>query len=388
MDTPSTELTLGRDRSLGDILRDARQAKGLELSDIAEITHVRKEYLKALEANDYSALPEDIYTKNFVKLFAQSVGLQEARVMELYARSRGRTLAQTTKIESVSEVQGNATRAEPARLARPPLRIGAWLPTLIFIAIIVSLALWGFGNFSRPTRLAPVETALEGSAEPREAASVVAVEPTSAVTAEVPTDDAGSEALAEGAATADPTTASEDGLFALTVTSEPPGADVSIDGFALPGTTPLTYRLSPGTSRTLRLSLEGYETFEDSVDLSSDSEQTITLTPLAQTPAVTTTEDVSETAEVETPDIPAAPPSEGLGITITETTWLEAYQSSQRGVGERLVYTTVQPGQTFTFTLPVFLHVGNAGGVDLTLDGQALGAMGSSGEVISQAYAQ
>ena len=37
------------DSSVASTLKEARDAKGLELSDIAEITNVRKEYLKALE---------------------------------------------------------------------------------------------------------------------------------------------------------------------------------------------------------------------------------------------------------------------------------------------------------------------------------------------------
>ena len=383
MDTPNTEPTLGRDRSLGDVLRDARQAKSLELSDIAEITHVRKEYLKALEADDYNALPEDIYAKNFVKLFAQTVGLQEGRVLDLYARARGRAPAQSANVETTVPEPERSDRVRPAGASRPPIRIGAWLPTILFIGLIVALALWGFSNFSsRSTRLAnPQPAAAEDTAEttpePEEAELTVGVAP---------------ETPAEGATPLE--TAAEDdprsGLFLLSITSNPPGAEVSVDGFPLPGTTPLSYELSPGVSRTLQLTLPNYEPHEEKIDVNSDLDLSVTLTPVVQEPATTTPDDVTPEASADDIAEETAPTEEaansGLSVSITEPTWLEAYQSTQRGAGERLVYTTVQPGQTFAFTLPVFLHVGNAGGVDLTLEGQALGAMGSSGEVISRAY--
>lgn len=387
MDTPNQEPTLGRDRSLGDVLRDARQAKGLELSDIAEITHVRKEYLKALEADDYSALPEDIYTKNFVKLFAQTVGLQEGRVLDLYARARGRAPAQAAS-QSVSAKtalpESDAfDRVKPAGVSRAPVRMGAWLPTTVFIGIVVALALWGFSNFSsRSTRLVrPDPTTIEGTAEIGTEAGVesdasVEVAPETAVEAVAPLE-----------------TPSEDdprsGLYTLTLSTTPPGADVMIDGFPLPGTTPLSYDLSPGTSRTLLVTLANYDSYEEKIDVSSDLELSVVLTPVGQTPEAP----VAEAAA----DIPAEAPAgeavvvgdgaaDGLSISITEPTWLEVYASTERGVGERLVYTTAQAGQTFAFDLPVFLHVGNAGGVTVAREGEAASAMGSSGEVISRAY--
>ena len=75
-----------------------------------------------------------------------------------------------------------------------------------------------------------------------------------------------------------------------------------------------------------------------------------------------------------------------IGINITARTWLEVYQSTTRNQGNRLVYATVDAGQHYVFDLPVYLHVGNAAGVDVVLRGQDLGAMGSPGAVVSRAF--
>jgi hypothetical protein len=71
-----------------------------------------------------------------------------------------------------------------------------------------------------------------------------------------------------------------------------------------------------------------------------------------------------------------------LTITITDTTWLEVYRSTARNEGERLVYTTAQPGASYSFAPPVFVYTGNAAGVRLNLSGQDLGPMGSPGAVL------
>ena len=73
---------------LGDVLREAREDKGLDINDVARITHVRKEYLRALDEGRYGDLPEEVYTRNFIKLYAQAVGLDDVRLLERYSRER------------------------------------------------------------------------------------------------------------------------------------------------------------------------------------------------------------------------------------------------------------------------------------------------------------
>lgn len=386
MDTP--EPTLGRDRSLGDVLRDARQAKGLELGDISEITHVRKEYLEALEQERFDALPEDIYAKNFLKLFAQSVGLKEASVLELYARARGRraaTPSMTSPARKPQETPEEAVTDTPRR-PRAPVGLSPWIPTVLLIAAVVALALWGFNNFLFSTGNQPVR-----DAAPLETAPVATPsEPTNGTTAL----ESGTPAPVvgeDGTPTARPTEG--ESLSLLSLSSEPPGAEVVLDGFVL-GPTPINeYAVSPLVNRSLRLTLEGYEPFETVVDLSQDQALSVVLRPLGGVAP----EGAQEAAEAESPLTEVGEASQGgageaaqsgLGVTITAATWLEAYQSTARNVGERLVYRTVQPGDSFVFEFPVYLHVGNAGGVTLTRDGQDAGALGSSGEVISRAFSQ
>ena len=88
--------------SLSSVLHEARVTKGLELSDISEITHVRKEYLKALEEGRYADLPEDIYARNFLRLYAQAVGLDDSKLLDRYSRERRAALGITQEVSSSS----------------------------------------------------------------------------------------------------------------------------------------------------------------------------------------------------------------------------------------------------------------------------------------------
>src|SRR5690625_7543654 len=81
----TNEHTSGNTRgALGELLRGAREAKGLELREVAALTHVRTEYLKALEDEAFHLLPESVYTRNFVKQYALAVDLATDEAVQPY----------------------------------------------------------------------------------------------------------------------------------------------------------------------------------------------------------------------------------------------------------------------------------------------------------------
>ena len=65
---------------VGDKLRTARLAAGLDLSDIATKTRVPLRHLSAIEAGDYASLPSSTYCVGFAKAFARAVGEDEAAI--------------------------------------------------------------------------------------------------------------------------------------------------------------------------------------------------------------------------------------------------------------------------------------------------------------------
>lgn len=70
--------------NLGEKLRLAREAKGLELRDVADNTRIAIAYLAAIEDNNYKPLPGGVFNKGFVRSFAKAVGVDEKEALADY----------------------------------------------------------------------------------------------------------------------------------------------------------------------------------------------------------------------------------------------------------------------------------------------------------------
>jgi cytoskeletal protein RodZ len=119
--------------SLGEKLKQAREARGVSISEIAEQTRISSHYLEAIESDDYRTLPGGIFNKGFVKSYAKYVGVDEQEALQDYAKL-------------VSEQTANQPEPE-MRSHRPEVLTdnnrGSMLPTLIFAAVILGLMTWG-----------------------------------------------------------------------------------------------------------------------------------------------------------------------------------------------------------------------------------------------------
>ncbi len=73
-------------QTIGEILSEARRKKQLSLKQVAEITKIRAEYLKALEEGNYSAFASEVYLKGFLKNYAKFLEIDPKRALALYRR--------------------------------------------------------------------------------------------------------------------------------------------------------------------------------------------------------------------------------------------------------------------------------------------------------------
>lgn len=77
--TPETEFT-------GALLKQIREARSIELKDISARTRISPQYLKAIEDEDFEALPAAVYTRGFVVEIAKSLKLDVDHVVRSYLR--------------------------------------------------------------------------------------------------------------------------------------------------------------------------------------------------------------------------------------------------------------------------------------------------------------
>lgn len=71
--------------TLGEKLRQAREERGVTLSEVAEQTRISPQYIESIEHDDYRSLPGGIFNKGFVKSFAKYVGVNEQEALADYA---------------------------------------------------------------------------------------------------------------------------------------------------------------------------------------------------------------------------------------------------------------------------------------------------------------
>lgn len=69
---------------LGNILREARESRGLSLDELQSITKIQKRYLLGIEEGNYSMMPGKFYVRAFIKQYAEAVGLDPEELFEQY----------------------------------------------------------------------------------------------------------------------------------------------------------------------------------------------------------------------------------------------------------------------------------------------------------------
>jgi transcriptional regulator with XRE-family HTH domain len=91
--------------TLGSYLRTAREARSMDLREVAQQTRISLNFLKAIEEEDFSKLPGEVFVKGFLKSYAKFLRLPEDEVMKRYAE--------------IGAPQPAASSAAPA-VPRPP----------------------------------------------------------------------------------------------------------------------------------------------------------------------------------------------------------------------------------------------------------------------------
>ena len=70
---------------IGRLLRETRERKGLTLHDVQVATKIRLKYLEAIERGDDSQLPPEVYTRGFIRAYANLLELDGVELARAYA---------------------------------------------------------------------------------------------------------------------------------------------------------------------------------------------------------------------------------------------------------------------------------------------------------------
>ncbi|MEP6703303.1 MAG: helix-turn-helix domain-containing protein [Acidobacteriota bacterium] len=120
--------------TLGEKLRQAREERGISISEVAEQTRISPMYLELIETDNYKTLPGGIFNKGFVRSYAKYVGIDEQEALQDYAQ----LIAANEEV-----VDEPHRRYRPEVLTDDARSASSIVPTVVFAGIILALMTGG-----------------------------------------------------------------------------------------------------------------------------------------------------------------------------------------------------------------------------------------------------
>jgi transcriptional regulator with XRE-family HTH domain len=109
-------------QTIGERLEDARKKKGISIREAAEATKIRGDYLQKFESNHFDLGLTEIYTKGFLRSYANFLKLPADRILSDYAAlGRGEVRPRQPSREIYGRMDISVSSAgEPSERAAPP----------------------------------------------------------------------------------------------------------------------------------------------------------------------------------------------------------------------------------------------------------------------------
>ncbi len=130
---------------LGELLKEARQNKGVSLEEVEEELRIRTKYLQALEEEDFSIMPPEVYVKGFLRNYAIYLGLDPEEVKTLY---KGEPVEKGRKPDFLGEETGPRSFPMDRSLTQTRLLAFPFLVVALALLAVLLLSLWAFRQYS------------------------------------------------------------------------------------------------------------------------------------------------------------------------------------------------------------------------------------------------
>jgi cytoskeleton protein RodZ len=140
------------DTGIGPTLREARNRRKIDLSEVEAAIKIRVRYLQAMENEEWDALPGGAYTRGFIRTYASYLGLDGDRLADDYRRATGPPGGERVP-KRVEPVPASRRRTSP----RVSSRLVIAAVCLLLVAVLVGIALAGGGGDPSPSPTAAGE---------------------------------------------------------------------------------------------------------------------------------------------------------------------------------------------------------------------------------------
>nr|WP_275900957.1 RodZ domain-containing protein [Bacillus mycoides] len=113
-------------------MTEAREAKGLSIDQLHEITKIQKRHLVAIEEGNYDVLPGAFYARAFIKQYADAVGLNGEELLVEYQS----TIPQSEKREVPQVSTGQKTQETMQKSSSWP--IADHMPKILIALLVIA----------------------------------------------------------------------------------------------------------------------------------------------------------------------------------------------------------------------------------------------------------
>jgi cytoskeletal protein RodZ len=130
--------------TLGEKLKNFRREGRITLHEVARDTKIPLKYIEFIEEGDYEKLPPDVYVKGFLRAYADFLGIEPKKLINLYQRER--------------DIKKNLNGGEKKCLPKSK-KISCFVitPKMIVAAVVVLVVIGGFSYlYSQVGRFAAV----------------------------------------------------------------------------------------------------------------------------------------------------------------------------------------------------------------------------------------
>jgi helix-turn-helix protein/uncharacterized protein DUF4115 len=131
------------EQSVGKTLRAAREKRGAELAEVEATTRIRVRFLRAIEDEEWGALPGEAYIRGFIRTYAAHLGLDGERLAE---RHRNEVGAERPGERLLGVDPSQPRIPQPARRRVPSPRLVAILVSLGLVGALIAVGLSSGGG--------------------------------------------------------------------------------------------------------------------------------------------------------------------------------------------------------------------------------------------------
>lgn len=134
---------------LGQQLREARESRGISLAEAEAQTRIRQKFIAAMEAEEWTLLPNDVTTRGFLRKYAIFLGLDEESIVQRF-QSRG-NVAAAQPLTSAPLDRDVDYRPIEMDLSSPTRRSipWGWIGAALVVLVLIGAAL--YLNYFQPT---------------------------------------------------------------------------------------------------------------------------------------------------------------------------------------------------------------------------------------------